>query len=70
MWPKRTQPCFASENDAEFEWLLCLAAALQGRKREAEKAAAERRRPSKSTLLRGLEFWPLGLRRGDGIRTA
>jgi hypothetical protein len=50
MRPKRIVSFFAAESDAELEWLLCLAAALQAREQRAEKLAAKRKQPPKPTL--------------------
>ena len=41
----QTNPSFcASESDAELEWLLCLASALQARGKQTAKSVAELRR--------------------------
>lgn len=51
----QTNPSFcASESDAELEWLLCLASALQARGKQTAKSAAERQPPPGSKFLRGL----------------
>jgi hypothetical protein len=56
MRPNPTQPSFGTEEDAELEWLLCLAAALQAREQQAKKLEAEQGKAPESTLLQGLIF--------------
>jgi hypothetical protein len=54
MLPQPNPSFCATEGDAELEWLLCLAAAIQAREQQAAKPAAERQPPPEPTFLSGL----------------
>jgi len=54
MFPK-SSPSFLANPDAELEWLLCLAAALQARQKEPPKLTAEYRPSPEHTLRRRLQ---------------
>jgi hypothetical protein len=70
MLPQPKQSFFPSQDDAELEGLLCLAAALQAREQKTPKPAAERRPFPEPTFLRGLQALLKGLRRPQRIRAA
>jgi hypothetical protein len=63
----QAEPFFsANPEDAEFEWLLCLAAAVQARERP-EKSAPEGQPPPQPNLRSRLQALLKGLRGGQGI---
>ena len=67
-----TQPnvsFFANPDDAEFEWLLCLASAIQARERPAE-IAPETQPPPKPNLRRRLRTLLKGLRGAQRVGAA
>ena len=70
MPPKPSQPFSATQSDAELEWLLCLAAALQTHQREFSKPTVERLPPPGPSFLRGLQTLLKGLRRPERTRAA
>ena len=69
MLPDPTPSFFANPDDAEFEWLLCLASALQSRERPA-KSAPETEPPPEPNLRSKLQGLLKGLRGGQGIGVA
>jgi hypothetical protein len=54
MLPK-SSPSFLVNPDAELEWLLCLAAALQSRQKQPSKLTAEFQPSPEPTLRRRLQ---------------
>ena len=63
MLPQPTQQSFTTQNDAEFECYLCLAAALQALQKRPMKFASEYRPPHEElTFLRVLQALLKGLR--------
>jgi hypothetical protein len=66
MLPKAS-PSFLANPDAELEWFLCLASALQARHKQSEKLTVERQPLPEPSVLRKLQ----GLfRRGTQRTTA
>jgi hypothetical protein len=53
MLPK-SSPSLRASPDAELEWLLCLAAALQARQKQPANSAAEYQSPPASMIRRKL----------------
>lgn len=67
---RQPNPSFCvNPDDAEFEWLLCLSAAIQARERPA-KPAPESQPPLELNLRSRLQVLLKGLRGGQGIRAA
>jgi hypothetical protein len=56
-----SSPSVLAKPDAELEWLLCLAAALQARQKQPAKVAAEFRPAPEPTFRRRLQSF---LKRG------
>jgi hypothetical protein len=50
--PEAELPLFANESDAELEWLLCLASAMQAGKDQKTGRSAERTAPRKANFHR------------------
>ena len=59
----------ATPDDAEFEWLLCLASAMQTRERAA-KTGPESQGPAEPKLRSKLQSFLKGLRGGQRIGLA
>ena len=70
MLTQPNQSSYASQNDAELDCLLFLAAAIQARKLQQEKIAPELQETPKPTFLSGLQDFLKGLRRADRNRAA
>jgi hypothetical protein len=51
MLPQPNPSFCATEVDAELEWLLCLASAMQAREKQTAKSAAEHKPPPEPTFL-------------------
>ena len=51
MLPEPNPPFVADQDDAELEWLLCLASTLQARDQQAAKSAPEGQPLPQATLL-------------------
>ena len=62
MLSELNQSPVAAQSDAEFEWLLCLAAAQQAPQQGPATFAIERRLPPKPTFLPGLHALLSGVR--------
>ena len=60
----------AAHDDAELEWLLCLASAVQARNQQTAKAAATPQAPPEATLFQELKELLKGLRRPERTRAA
>jgi len=69
MLPQANPSFSANPDDAEFEWLLCLASAMQARERPA-KSVPETEPPPEPNLLSKLQGLLKGLRGGQGIGVA
>jgi hypothetical protein len=64
MLPEPSTPVSPSPDDAEFEWLLCLVAAIKVRERPA-KSAPESQPPPEPKLRSRLQALLKGLRAGQ-----
>ena len=62
MLPEPKSSFIAAQDDAELEWLLCLASALQAGNPQAAEAAAARQAPPTATLFQELKGLLKGLR--------
>jgi hypothetical protein len=70
MFPQLKQPSSLTLNDAEFEWLLCLAAARQARELQSGKIAAGHHRAPQPRFLHGLCALVKGLHKSQRNRAA
>jgi hypothetical protein len=68
--PQPNQPCSPTSNDAEFEWLLCLAAARQAREKESARMATGDRPGPQPRFLHVLRALVKGLHKPQGNRAA
>jgi hypothetical protein len=69
MAPEPNPPLVDAQDDAELEWLLCLASALQAREQPAAESHAQRQ-PPEATLDQELKGSLKELRRPERIRMA
>jgi hypothetical protein len=70
MLPQPKQPPSPKPNDAEFEWLLCLAAARQAREQEPAWIATGHRSAPQPRFLHGLRALMKGLQKPRRNRAA
>ncbi len=70
MVPKPNASYFAPAADAELEWLLCLAAAMQAREKQPKKFKTESQPPPKPRFWSRLQDLLKGLRGSERLRAA
>ncbi len=70
MVPQPKQSSAATPSDAEFEWLLCLAAAMQAREQESAKIATGDRPAPQPRFLHVLRALVKGLHKPQRNRAA
>jgi len=70
MLPQPKHPSSATSSDAEFEWLLCLAATMQAREQESAKVANGDCPTPQPRFLHVLRALVKGLHKPQGNRAA
>jgi hypothetical protein len=70
MLPQPKQPSSPTLNDAELEWLLCLAAARQARELQSAKIATGHHHAPQPRFLHGLRALVKGLHKPQRNRVA
>lgn len=68
--PREVQSYFPTHDDAELEWLLCSASAIQAREKQKVESVAERQPSRNSPVLDRLQTLLKGLGRAERIRAA
>lgn len=70
MFPQPTRPSSATRSDADFEWLLCLAATRQAREKESARMATGDHRAPQPRFLHVLRALVKGLHKPQRNRAA